>query len=307
MPSPHAWQRRGFTLIEIMVVVVILGILAALVAPNVIRRIDDAQVTKAKQDMRAYETALNLYKMDNYKYPSTPTRRCPRRSSRSRPTRTCATGSKAAISAAAASTRIRGRTTTSTSNPARTASTTCTRSAPTARRAAKAPTPTGATGRSRVSLRSARAHPGLHAPRGPGRHRHHRRDRLDGTLSIGVLGARPRGRRRDASASGGPAPGTRGSGAAEPSTSPSSIDDRLRIPAIRRLGATRGPRSSTTSCTRSATAGGLRLRLWLEDREIVLKPRLPDAPEGREQEVAAAGHSAVERRHRAVRVAHRAR
>jgi general secretion pathway protein G len=61
----------GFTLIEIMVVVVILGILAALVAPNVMRRIDDAQITKVKQDMRAFETALSLYKMDNYKYPST--------------------------------------------------------------------------------------------------------------------------------------------------------------------------------------------------------------------------------------------
>ena len=54
-----------------MVVVVILGILAALVAPNVIRRIDDARVAKAKQDIRAYETALNLYRMDNFRYPTT--------------------------------------------------------------------------------------------------------------------------------------------------------------------------------------------------------------------------------------------
>jgi general secretion pathway protein G len=69
--SPPARRAGGFTLIEIMVVVVILGILAALVAPNVIRRIDDARVTKAQQDIRAYETALNLYRMDNFRYPTT--------------------------------------------------------------------------------------------------------------------------------------------------------------------------------------------------------------------------------------------
>lgn len=62
---------RGFTLIEIMVVVVIIGIIAAMVAPSVIRRIDDAQIVKAKQDIRAYETALNLFRIDNYKYPTT--------------------------------------------------------------------------------------------------------------------------------------------------------------------------------------------------------------------------------------------
>ncbi|HKU15297.1 MAG TPA: type II secretion system major pseudopilin GspG [Steroidobacteraceae bacterium] len=69
--AAHTKTGRGFTLIEIMVVVVILGILAALVAPNVMRRIDDAQITKVKQDLRAFETALSLYKMDNYKYPTT--------------------------------------------------------------------------------------------------------------------------------------------------------------------------------------------------------------------------------------------
>ncbi|MGH8185821.1 MAG: type II secretion system major pseudopilin GspG [Steroidobacteraceae bacterium] len=61
----------GFTLIEIMVVVVILGILAALVLPNVIGNVDKAAVAKVKQDLRAFDTALSLYRLDNYKYPST--------------------------------------------------------------------------------------------------------------------------------------------------------------------------------------------------------------------------------------------
>jgi general secretion pathway protein G len=62
---------RGFTLIEIMVVVVILGLLAAIVAPNVIGQLDRATVSKAKQDIRAYETALNLFRLDNFRYPTT--------------------------------------------------------------------------------------------------------------------------------------------------------------------------------------------------------------------------------------------
>ncbi len=66
-----AYFRQGFTLIEIMVVVVILGILAALIAPNVIGRIDEARVTAARNDIRTIESALQLYRMDNFRYPST--------------------------------------------------------------------------------------------------------------------------------------------------------------------------------------------------------------------------------------------
>ena len=64
-------RAHGFTLIEIMVVVVILGILAALIAPNVISRIDDAQIVKVQQDLRAIESALKLYRLDNFRYPDT--------------------------------------------------------------------------------------------------------------------------------------------------------------------------------------------------------------------------------------------
>ncbi len=67
------YRRRtgGFTLIEIMVVVVILGILAAIVVPKIMDRPDTARIVKAKQDIRALESALNLYKLDNFSYPST--------------------------------------------------------------------------------------------------------------------------------------------------------------------------------------------------------------------------------------------
>ncbi len=62
---------RGFTLIEVMVVVVILGILAAVVVPRIMSRPDEARITKARQDIRTLEAALDLYKLDNYTYPST--------------------------------------------------------------------------------------------------------------------------------------------------------------------------------------------------------------------------------------------
>jgi general secretion pathway protein G len=68
---PAAARARGFTLIEIMVVVVIIGLLAAIVAPNLIGNIDRAAVTRAKADLRTIDNALNLYRLDNFRYPST--------------------------------------------------------------------------------------------------------------------------------------------------------------------------------------------------------------------------------------------
>ncbi len=63
-------RERGFTLIEIMVVVVIIGLLAAIVAPNLIGNIDRAAVTRARADIRTIDNALNLYRLDNFRYPS---------------------------------------------------------------------------------------------------------------------------------------------------------------------------------------------------------------------------------------------
>lgn len=64
-------KQAGFTLIEIMVVVVILGILAAAVVPKIMSRPEQARIEKAKHDITALESALSIYKLDNYKYPST--------------------------------------------------------------------------------------------------------------------------------------------------------------------------------------------------------------------------------------------
>lgn len=63
--------QRGFTLIEIMVVVVIMGILAALVVPKLMGRTDDARITAARQDIATLMSSLKLYKLDNQHYPST--------------------------------------------------------------------------------------------------------------------------------------------------------------------------------------------------------------------------------------------
>jgi len=64
-------RTRGFTLIEIMVVVVILAILGSLVAPKILGRLDEARVTKARTDLNQLKSALDQYRMDNFRYPTT--------------------------------------------------------------------------------------------------------------------------------------------------------------------------------------------------------------------------------------------
>jgi len=71
MQATKIHRQTGFTLIEIMVVVVILGILAAIAVPRIMDRPDTARIAKAKQDIRTLESALQLYRLDNYRYPTT--------------------------------------------------------------------------------------------------------------------------------------------------------------------------------------------------------------------------------------------
>ncbi len=73
----HAGSHRapiaaaGFSLIEIMVVLVIIGLLVSIVAPNVLDQADSARVKKVQADFNAIEVALKMYKLDNYNYPTT--------------------------------------------------------------------------------------------------------------------------------------------------------------------------------------------------------------------------------------------
>ena len=70
LQPPRSTRRRGFTLIELMVVLVIIGVLAALIVPNMLDRADDARVTAARTDVNNLMQALKLYKLDNLRYPT---------------------------------------------------------------------------------------------------------------------------------------------------------------------------------------------------------------------------------------------
>ncbi|MCB1906274.1 MAG: type II secretion system major pseudopilin GspG [Rhodocyclaceae bacterium] len=69
--QPRRRDAGGFTLIEVMVVIVILGVLAALIVPRVLGRPDEARIVAAKQDIASIMQALKLYRLDNRRYPST--------------------------------------------------------------------------------------------------------------------------------------------------------------------------------------------------------------------------------------------
>lgn len=64
-------KQSGFSLIEVLVVLVILGLLVSIVAPNVLSRADEARVQKAEADFKSIATALKIYRLDNFAYPAT--------------------------------------------------------------------------------------------------------------------------------------------------------------------------------------------------------------------------------------------
>jgi general secretion pathway protein G len=64
------YRQQGFTLLEIIVVITIIAILAAYIAPKVAGRADDARISKVKNDIQVLESALELYRLDNFKYPT---------------------------------------------------------------------------------------------------------------------------------------------------------------------------------------------------------------------------------------------
>ncbi|MDO8862207.1 type II secretion system major pseudopilin GspG [Haliea sp. E1-2-M8] len=71
MNIPKKTAQAGFSLVEILVVLVIMGLLISVVAPTVLNRADEARIQKAYADFKAIETALKIYRLDNYVYPTT--------------------------------------------------------------------------------------------------------------------------------------------------------------------------------------------------------------------------------------------
>ena len=71
LSNSRAGRHSGFSLVEILVVLVIMGLLISVVAPTVLNRADDARIQKVYADFKAIETSLKIYRLDNYVYPST--------------------------------------------------------------------------------------------------------------------------------------------------------------------------------------------------------------------------------------------